>query len=254
MLFSLKQLRDTPLSAQDGEIGVVHDFLFDDATWHLRYLVADTSPWLKGRKVLLSPSVVGELGKGASMVSINLTRKQIETSPDIDTEKTVSRQQEEHLHRYFGWPYYWNTSGQLSAPIMPVVPAPAWAVEIPDEEESDQKEGDPHLQSEREVEGYHIEASDGRLGHVEALIIDTSAWKIRYLVVDTKNWWPGKKVLVATHANIGRFSATKHTLNIGLSREKIKACPEYDPTKPIGREYETRLNEHYGWPAYWDQS
>lgn len=253
MLLSLKLIRDTPLSAQDGDIGVVYDFFFDDTTWHLRYLVADTSPWLNGRKVLLPPRVIGELGRGDSMVPINLTREQIKTSPDIDTDKPVTRQEEEHLHSYFGWPYYWNATGQLSAPIMPTIPALALEVEAPVEEESSNEEGDPHLRSAREVEGYHIEASDGRLGHVEELILDVSTWKIRYLVVDTKNWWPGKKVLVATHANIGRFSANKRTLDIDLSRETIKACPEYDPAKPIDRDYETRLNQHYGWSAYWDQ-
>ncbi len=43
------------LAALDGEIGSVKDFYFDDKTWTIRYLVADTEPWLPERLVLLYP-------------------------------------------------------------------------------------------------------------------------------------------------------------------------------------------------------
>ena len=56
---------------------------------------------------------------------------------------------------------------------------------------------DPHLRSSRAVTGYHIQATDGDLGHVEDFIVDDHSWTIRYMVLDTTNWWPGKKVLVA---------------------------------------------------------
>ncbi len=56
---------------------------------------------------------------------------------------------------------------------------------------------DSHLQSTHDVTGYHTEAINGRIGHVEDFIMDDETWAIRYLVVDTRNWWPGKRVLLA---------------------------------------------------------
>ena len=74
--------------------------------------------------------------------------------------------------------------------------------------DSRRNDDDPHLRSIEAVTGYHIHASDGEIGHVEDFLIEDADWSIRYLVVDTKNWWPGKKVLISprsvTTRSIGR--------------------------------------------------
>ena len=69
---------------------------------------------------------------------------------------------------------------------------------------------DVHLRSANKVTGYRIGATDGDIGHVEDFIIDDETWEIRYMVVDTQNWWPGKKVLVAPQW-IGRMLSTGST-------------------------------------------
>ena len=56
---------------------------------------------------------------------------------------------------------------------------------------------DSHLRSTEAVSGYHMEATDGEIGHLDGFIIDDEAWTIRYIEVATRNWWPGKKVLVS---------------------------------------------------------
>ena len=120
MLRSIKQLYGNRLGASDGEIGHVKDFYFDDQNWAIRYLVADTGTWLPGRMVLLSPHSLGTLDQPEKILRVNLTRKQIEDSPAIETHKPVSRQFEEKYYRYYRWPFYWQGHGlwgQTSVPL-----------------------------------------------------------------------------------------------------------------------------------------
>ena len=111
MLRSTKQLHGDKLGATDGEIGHVKDFYFDDQNWAIRYLVVDTGSWLPGRQVLISPHSLGALDSAGKVLSVKLTRKQIEDSPSIDAHKPVSRQWEEEYYRYYGWPFYWQGDG-----------------------------------------------------------------------------------------------------------------------------------------------
>jgi len=251
MLHRIKSLQKHSLAAQDGEIGQIQDFLFDDSSWHIRYVVADTSQWLPGRKVLLQPQSVSALINSERKVPAKLTRDQIKESPDINTEKPVSRQQEIKLHEYFGWPYYWPPSGQLNSPIIPTPLITANAQELPPESEDAVSDHDPHLRSSREIRGYKIKAMDGNLGHVEDMIVDDEAWKIRYLVVDTNNWLPGKKVLVATSSPMGDINSVNQALSLQLNRETIKSAPVYDDSETIDRDYEIQLHDYYGLAGYW---
>ena len=109
---------------------------------------------------------------------------------------------------------------------------------------------DRHLRSTQEVTGYYIGATDGEIGHVEDFIIDDESWSIRYIVVDTRNWWPGKKVL-ASPEWIEKVSWADSTVYVELTRAAIKSAPEYDASSPIDRDYEDRLHTHYGRQGYW---
>jgi hypothetical protein len=128
-------------------------------------------------------------------------------------------------------------------------------VNVPPEEiaEKAQKESaDSHLRSNAAVTGYAIEAVDGEIGHVEGFVVDDRAWAIRYIEVATRNWWPGKKVLVSPEW-IERVSWADSKVVTRLTREAIKAAPEYIESAPVTREYENRLYFHYGIPPYWLQ-
>ena len=113
-----------------------------------------------------------------------------------------------------------------------------------------EKAWDPHLRSTDAVSGYHIQAADGQIGHVEDFIIDGKTWAIRYLIIDTVNWWPGKKVLVAARW-IERVSWDESKVFINLSRETIKQSPEYAEKSLLTRDYETKLHGHYNRQGYW---
>lgn len=240
MLRSLDEITGYGIEARDGELGKVKDFYFDDIRWRIRYVLVDTGDWLPGRRVLIAPASVGEPDWERAVLPVALTREQVETSPGVDVDRPVSRQKEEELMSYYGWEPYWEPVGVLAAPP-PVPYTPPGGHKV---------KGDPNLRSADEVAGYHIDASDGEMGKVADFIADTDSWAIRYLVVDTRAWLPGRQVLVAP-AWIDEIDWEGRLLRVELTREQIEDSPEYDPEAPVNREYETRLYDYYGRPTYW---
>ena len=251
MLTNATYLKGLVIRATDGEIGTVAEFYFDDETWAIRYLTVDTGGWLGGRRVLISPIAIVQVDWPARRLHVALTKKQVENSPDISTQRPVSRQQEASFLGYYGYPKYWGGPymwGATPFPERSPVPLP-----VPGEvaAESIQREStDSHLRSNEVVTGYHIEAVDGEIGHVEGFVVDEEAWAIRYIEVATRNWWPGKKVLVSP-AWIERVSWPESKVYVGLTRETIKDAPNYEESTLINREYENRLYATYGRPPYW---
>jgi len=104
MLTNAQYLKDLVVSAKDGEIGTVDNLYFDDETWAVRYLTVETGNWLGGRQVLISPFSVIEANWQVGRLDVSLTKKQVEGSPDIDTNRPVSRQHEAAYLGYFGYP------------------------------------------------------------------------------------------------------------------------------------------------------
>lgn len=239
MLIKTKALGGYTLHSLDGELGKVKEFFFDDTHWTVRYLVADTGMWLPGRQVLISPHALAGVNSEAKHIAVNLTRKQIEDSPSLDSDKPVSRQFEEAYYGYYGWPMYWDGACMWGA--YPYI--------VRDREElietaQSKKAWDPHLRSTHAVSGYHVQATDGGIGHINDFIIDDKTWAIRYLVVDTQNWWPGKKVLVSPRW-IGSVSWNDSKVFVNLTREAIKRAPEYTDWSLLTREFEDNLHKHY---------
>ncbi len=250
MLWKTKDLKGCRLAASDGEIGHLKDLYFDDDAWTVRYLVADTGNWLPHRKVLVSPHAVGGVHSTPhKAVEVKLTRKQIEESPSIEAHKPVSREHEAKYLSYYGWPYYWPGPflwGPVAFPgmIAPNTPTPEAEPAEPANPE------DSHLRSVAEVSGYSIQALDYHFGHVDQFIVDDRDWAIRYIVADTRTWWPGKRVLLSPQW-ISSVSWKEMSVYVDLDRETVKRSPEYNPNVPLTREYETSLFEHYNREPYW---
>jgi uncharacterized protein YrrD len=245
MLNKAKILKGYKLNCLDGIIGKVREFYFDDQHWTIRYLVADTGNWLTGRQVLISPYALVAVNTIEEQVAINLTKKQIEDSPSLDNDKPISRQFEEDYYGHFGWPWYWDGPNSWGQTPYLVHDRQKWQEFV-----HGQKKWDPNLRSTDSVMNHRIQATDGEIGHVDDFIIDDETWAIRYLVVDTRNWWPGKKVLISPRW-IKRVSWNESKVFVSLSREKIKQSPEYSELTLPTREYETQLHRHYDHQAYW---
>ena len=261
MLRRFSDLQSYTIGATDGDIGTVDDLYFEDLSWTVRYLVANTGGWLSGRKVLLSPAALRDIDASGARVRATLTRRQIEESPSIDTQKPVSRQHEMQFLSYYGYspywagPYRWGAYADpySGAGLLPPITAPPPESRVAEELAARENQThDEHLRSARAVTGHGIRATDGELGHVEDFLIDAQDWAIRYLIVDPRNWWPGPHVLVGTDW-IRNVSWDDSTVDVDVSREAVRNAPRYEPTGLFGREEETRFYAHHGRRGYWDR-
>jgi uncharacterized protein YrrD len=245
MLIKAKTVKGYKLDTLDGEIGKVKEFYFDAQHWAIRYLVAETGTWLTGRQVLISPYALVSVNNEKQNIEINLTRKQIEESPPLESDKPVSRQFEDAYYGFYGWPLYWVGPNIWGAYPFIVRDPEKWT-----DYSQEEKEWDPYLRSTHDVTGHHIQAADGEIGHVEDFIFDDETWAIRYLIIDTQNWWPGKKVLVSPQW-IERVSWIESKVFVNLTRETIRQSPEYTEDSLLTRDYETGLHRHYNRRGYW---
>ena len=245
MLNKAKTLKGYKLDSLDGEFGEVKEFYFDDRHWTIRYLVANTGNWLTGRQVLISPYALVAAIKAEKHIAVDLTKKQIEDSPGLNSDIPVSRQFEEAYYDHYGWPTYWN--GPYMWGPYPNIARDWETWKTPTH---GGKAWDAHLRSTDNVCGYEIHALDGEIGHVEDFVIDDETWAIRYLVVGTRNWWPGKKVLISPNW-IERVSWSASKVFVNLSRDAIKRSPEYTEESLRTRDYEAGLHRHYDRQGYW---
>lgn len=246
MLRKMKDLKGFAMGAKDGDIGEAHDFIFDDKNWTVRYIVADTQRWLPGRKVLISPIIVDQADWERKRLPVLLTQEQVKNSPDIHMDETLSAQDEIKYYDYYGFPYYW-VGDEVWGPV--TMPRDMVDASIERKIELTEQINRSHLRSMKDVTGYIIQATDGEIGQVDDFIVDDEPWVIRYMIIDTRKWLPGKKVLVAP-TWISEVDWKNSIVYVNLSRAAIESGPEFDPDK-LDRAYETQLYYHYGRENYW---
>lgn len=251
MLVSENEVYRYSIDTSDGEKGVLKQLYFDDEHWTIRYLVVDTHKWIPGRKVLLSPFSIEHLDHENRAISVSLTSNEVKNSPDIDTEQPISRKHEMEINRHFSWPYYWVGTGAWGSGMYP---RPFMAEDMVEEDSplqsSKDEEDENHLRSTKEIAGYHIHAIDGEIGHVKDFIFDEETWKLRYLIIDTRNLLPGKEVLLSTKW-ITDIYWQDRTVQVNVKKEDIRNAPEYRLNEPISRRFEEDLHTHYGKTGYW---
>jgi hypothetical protein len=249
MLVVVEALKGYDIEGTDGCLGTVSDFLFDDQTWSLRWMVVDTGSWLAERKVLIQPSAIRQpTYEGGRTLAVSLTKAQIHASPDIHSDEPVSQQIELSLYDYYGWSPLWGIGGSFgnNAIASPLSSPPLFGAT---EAETLPVERDSHLRSITVATGYHVHATDGRIGHVENFLIDDAQWAIRYLIVDTRNLWPGRHVLISPFSVI-QTSWSERTFELNITKEAIKTSPKWEPADLIKTEFADKLHNHYHWPSY----
>ena len=258
MLRNTQDLIGTTVKATDGEVGDVQDFYFDDQAWVIRYLVVEAGSWLDSRQVLVSPMLFSISDWSERRLDVARTREEIRNGPDIDTARPVSRQQEADYLAYYNYPAYWGGDGLWGGSMTPDLlpgydagyephtrrlrPPPAadgsslglWSTDE-----------DPHLRSCTAVAGYHVQAVDGDIGHVDGFLVDDRTWAIRYLIINTSNWWMGHQVLIAP-TWIDTISWPEKLVSVSLTRQAIQSAPAYDPLVQPDRVQELALYNHYG--------
>lgn len=235
MLHPLREMIGATIRATDGDLGTVHDFYFDDTTWTIRYMVAETGSWLLGRKVLIGLVALGTPDWESGTFSVTITCEQVKNSPSIDTEMPVYRQHEIDLHAHYQWPNYWagyrGTFGLTPYPLLENPLALQDTESLPPAEEDDL-----HLRSTLHINGYRLHATDGEIGHITDFIVDEENWSLAYIVVETGNWFIGDKVLIALKW-VRKIEWSENSVYVNLSRDIVKQSPEFDPSKTILRPY-----------------
>ena len=257
MLLAASALKGYAIQATDGRMGWVEDTLFDDQSWKIRWLVIKTGAWLSERKVLVHPCAIQQADFASQVLTVALSKAQVEASPDLGQDEPVARQVERQTLDYYEWDPHWGPNFFppdafiMGGEALPRSSRPLEDAGVLQEERYNltSDAGDPHLRSATAVIGYHIRATDGTIGHLENLLIADIGWGIRYLVVDTKNWWPGQHVLLSPYA-VSRIDWSDREIVFGVSREAVKGSPPWDPAEIIERSYEQRLHTYYGWPGY----
>lgn len=247
----MKQLRrchdltKLTLHATDGDLGAVEDCYLDARSWHVRYLVVKTGSWLSGRDVLVTPASVCEIDEAARLLRVSLSRQQMEGTPPVDRAKPLSRGDEQAYFFHLRQAPYWDTvpgPAKSAVPYPGTVPPGLERVDNPPEAEPSHETS--HLWSANELTGYAIQAQDGDIGHVEDVVVDDEDWLVRYVEVDTRNWLPGKKVLIQA-ARIATIDPVQRTVSVSLARRTIESAPAYDPAELITPGYEIELFKHY---------
>ena len=251
MLWNASAINKYAVEASDGPIGTVSDFLFDDARWTVRWLVIDTGKWLTGRKVIVPAAALLHPDPATSTFTIKLTRQQVERSPSVGDDQPVSRETEHGLSDHYELSPYWG-AGYLGGyrAQWGSTPFPVAGAEERNREAADASHDreNPSLRSFELLTGYHIESRDGDIGHIEDFLVDDADWSIRFLVIDTRNWWPGKRVLISPRSVL-EIDWEERMVTIDADRQKVKDSPAYDPAAILDPTFLRQLHSHYGLPA-----
>lgn len=186
MQYDLNAFIGSHVIPTDGETGRVRDFLFDDQSWVVRYLVVDVGNWLERRDVVLPITVLEKPDWTNRTCCARLTKDQVRNSPDVDTEEPVSRQQEIAMHDYFGPLSGWIDREFGFSPMPTGMKYPLHTPEV------------LHLRSAGHVLGYHAWAKDGDFGVLEGFVLDEPGWHLAYIDVKCGDWLGNRSVLVST--------------------------------------------------------
>jgi uncharacterized protein YrrD len=209
MLISTRHAYGAVLEGPDGRLGTLYDVLFDDQSWKVRHLLVSRDRWFHGRQVLIEPEVVERTDWAERKLSTRMTKEQIQRCPGPETDLPVARCQAREAAQVLVWEAYWT--GVL--------------------DNSEGPEGNSHLRSTKVLNGLHIHCTDGMFGHVDDFVFDDETWTIRYLVVETRNWWPGKHVLVEP-SSIRSIRWEDGEIHLSLTREEVLNRPAYEGAVP----------------------
>lgn len=233
MQCNIKSLIGYSMEATDGYFGKVEEFYFEDTTWVIRYLVLKTGNWLSYRKVLIAPQAIEKRAAEPGIFPVNLSKEQIRTSPDIDTDKPVSLRQDVHLYGHYAWQRYGGSgfyAGGSAAAMdnVPIIDEKIMKEADPNDKRSDD---DLHLRSTKKIMGYHIHTSDGDFGRVSDFVFDDANGQIMYLVVDTPGWFDRNQIFLIETRIIKEIQWGNSKVVLNISTDEIKECPVFDESQ-----------------------
>lgn len=252
MLYRADAILNQTVEATDGVVGLVKDIYFDDISWTLRYLVVDTGGWLTGREVLISSEALVGLNRDQSTVVTRLSQMQIENSPSAEVDQPISRLSEIQLSQYYGWSPYWTAvpgglfpwSRTYTFPRDSSAPDGGPASPNFEDEFERQSQTNPNLRSFASIRNYALRATDGDIGQLEDLLIESESWRITHIIADAKLWWPGGLVVI-DRGMVEDISWSDQKIVVAMTRDEVKNAPAYNKNRPMTEAFQAQLSDYY---------
>ncbi|MDQ8204719.1 hypothetical protein [Pelagicoccus sp. SDUM812003] len=219
MLTDTKTLSPKPIQSSQGKMGRVADFYVDDRIWRIPYLVMETDSWLRGRLALLAP-VAFDPNAFASLDAfrVNLSKDQAENCPPFDSFPAVPRSYLQRVQQHYQWEDCssdvdkGNTSiGGMDAPVQP-----------------SQLSGDEsHVRTLKSFSGLRLHASDGPIGRLVSMTMDTRTWEIAELVIEIGHWLSVKRIPILPDS-VNRIDYDDATIHVTLTKDEIRETRDTD--------------------------
>ena len=240
MLWNASALNGYPIKANDGQVGTVAGLIYDPSDWAVRWLVADTGDWLSRRQALLPISALGQPDPESHLLPVNLTMRQVEDCPDIDTSKPLSPATETLFRNHYNIsPGPGRLPGNDAIALAPLQILPVVSVA------RDTNGQGPLLNSLSDITGISIEATDGDVGHSEDFLIDTALWQVRYLTVHSSRWWTGETRLISPQS-IEWVDWARSIIHLNVTCQKVKNSPPYVAADTADGAFEELFDTYYG--------
>lgn len=241
LMMTFSDLRRSMVDATDGSMGAPSDILYRDDDWRIVYIVVDVGSLLFSRKILLGSHLLGAPDVKEMALPVDLSRDEVSEAPELESDPPVGEQRTSaELPSYF----LSSPDGGYSPYLAELFVAQAAQRRERGEEP---QEGDPHLRSMHEALGYRIAATDGEIGTVDDFLIDPETWKVVYFTVDTGNWLPGKRVVLAVDW-IRAISWSEGVVKVPFNIEKIEESPDVSSLKTVARADMQPLHHYFGYP------
>lgn len=238
---SLKNIEEYRILGSDGTEGKINDLLFDEEAWIIRYIDSGFED-VRRRRILIPTSSLKTVDWQEKRIQLEIDKSKIESSPDLDKHSPVSREYEKKLIQHYGGGPYWPYN--YLPPTYAHFYFPPRPIRVPDKE-FNEDDLDTSLRSFKEVQGYRINGTDGKIGQVEDMIVDDADWQIIYLIIDTSKWLPWSKSVVLSIDWLKSISFMKSEVKVDLTADQIKHAPEFDPAHPMEMDYEEALDIYY---------
>lgn len=246
MLQIFRDLVGMPLALKDEKFGSIADVYFDDRDWRARYVVADIGAWYENRQGLLNVDLIGRPDIEKRECPVALTKEQIMHAAAPETDPPVRDQQRDARLATPLSAFFISHPGGIYSPALAEAQIAALS-ELSDEADDDARDGDPHLRSMSEVLGYSISALDDDFGTVDDFLIDPEAWRVSHAVVDTGNWLPGTKVVLARDL-LDEISWAERRISAQVSRETVENGPRLERLSNVERSMLDDVTAYYGHP------
>jgi hypothetical protein len=199
MIIASKHLQGVCVVGSEGAAGCVLDVLFDDRSWHVKYLVVRLGGRLSAWHVLLKPDLVTHAAWTERELHVPLSGREFRQLPGVQSDPPVAYRQELQAARFSAW-----EAGRIEDVVL---------------------DGDPHLRNMRAVTGHRVEASDGPVGRIAEFIIDDEYWTVRYVVVNTGRLLPSLRVLIAP-TWVETISWEDRVVRLSATREELESSHE----------------------------